>query len=209
MKLTFPCRRLIHAVFTGLMLLTVVRPSLAGTDHNGAVTSGKSAGTPAVERSFQWTRDRKLTWNDFRGPVRMAAGDRTVAETACGIGFETNEVRAGIKPKFFVYNTFETTTSWVKAEDATPEVLQHEQSHFDICELYTRKLRERFSKASVNVHNMQTVIRNIYEATEREYAARQQRYEDETRHGIIGREQQRWTDMINRELTETEQWMTN
>jgi hypothetical protein len=160
------------------------------------------------EKHFSWSKARKLVWDDFKGPVPGNAPQRIAAVTSCSIAIETNTVTSDNPPKIYLYNTFETGTSWVKLEHTTASILQHEQTHFDICELYTRKMRERFSKANINVRNLQQVVRSIYQSTHGEYVARQQRYEEETQHGIIDDAQARWTRMIDEELSKTEAWMS-
>ena len=153
-----------------------------------------------AERRFGWSAARPLAWADFKGSVPADAGALTVAETSCGIGVETSTVTSANTPKVYVFNTFQTYTSWVRAADSTADVLEHEQCHWDICELYTRKMRQRFAVASINVSNLQRVVSKIFNETQREYGARQQRYENETRHGTIREQQTRWTQMIADEL---------
>ena len=159
-----------------------------------------------LEKRFSWTTDRKLKWDDFKGNVPGGASNKTAAETSCGIAIETNTVNSRNPVKVYVFNTFLTSTSWVRTANKKDHILEHEQCHFYICELYTRKMRERFSKAKMNVQNMQSVIRNIYNSTMNDYAARQQAYEQETQHGIVEDAQQRWMKKIAEELAETESW---
>ena len=94
----------------------------------------------------------------------------------------------------------------MKDDQHKEEILAHEQCHFDICELYTRKLRERIASANINVRNLKTTLRSIYKDVQDDYRARQQQYEDETEHGIIPEEQARWQEEIAKELVATEQW---
>lgn len=168
----------------------------------------KAENPKLYEREIKWTKERKLTWNDFRGPVQSQMGDMVAAATYCGFGFETNQLSSSNqKLKILVYNSFYTDKSWGHKEDQTPEVLVHEQGHFDLCELYTRKLRERMNNVTnVNVHNLQSKLNNIYEQIKKEYGDRQERYEEETEHGLIAQAQQRWLNDIAKELNDSEQW---
>ena len=161
------------------------------------------------EREIKWTKDRKLTWDDFRGPVQKQMGPLVAAATYCGFGFETNQLSAdNTKLKILVYNSFYTDKSWGHKNERTPEVLVHEQGHFDLCEVYTRKLRERMTKASANVtvHNLKLTLESIYEGIKVEYSARQERYEEETEHGLIADAQDRWVNDIAKELQASEEW---
>jgi hypothetical protein len=160
------------------------------------------------EREIKWNKERKLTWNDFRGPVQHQMGDMVAAATYCGFGFETNQIsNDNQKLKILVYNSFYTDKSWGHKTDQTSEVLEHEQCHFDICEVYTRRLRQRMNSISnVTVHNLQPTLNNIYEQIKKEYSDRQERYEDETEHGLIADAQKHWENEIAKELQETESW---
>src|SRR5690606_38649660 len=100
--------------------------------------------TGNAEMELSWSKFRKLTWNDFRGSIPHDAEEQTAAATYCGIGFETNTTSHHHNDlKIRVYNTFYPHSSWARPEEMNDAVLAHEQGHFDLCELYTRKLRER------------------------------------------------------------------
>lgn len=171
------------------------------------VTFYKSENPYSYEKEFGWDENRKLSWGDFRGPMQPQMGEDVAAATFCGIGFETNTISAhNPSLKVHVYNTFYATKSWVKTGLERPEILSHEQCHFDICELYTRKLRERMSSADVTVATMKTKLKNIYTELQKEYVTRQELYEAETEHGIIPEEQAKWERMIAAELSASEKW---
>lgn len=154
---------------------------------------------------ISWQKDRKLTWGDFRGPVPEDAETQTAAATFCGIGFETNTITNNSNNlKIRVYNTFYLNNSWARSEDMNDDVLAHEQGHFDLCELYTRKLRERMSKIQGNVNTLKPALRKIYEDLQEEYKNRQEVYEAETAHGVNLKEQKKWQGILERELSETE-----
>lgn len=157
------------------------------------------------EAEFSWSSGRRLQWSDFRGAVPEGKG-RTAAETACGIGFETNSVTGNGPVIVNVYNSFSTVDSWVRPGVTNPEVLSHEQGHFDLCEIYTRRLRERVSKLHLTGRTMKTVLPQLYDKLQQEYIERQQEYEEETRHGIDEQQQRRWQLRIADELDETSAW---
>jgi hypothetical protein len=155
---------------------------------------------------MKWIDGSRLSWNDFRGKMPARAKDETAAATYCGIGFETNTIGENEAPKVFVYNTFYANQSWVRPGEQTPEILAHEQGHFDICELYTRMLREKINAAKLNFHNMKAALASIYSQVNKIYQARQQAYEDETQHGLVAAQQQKWQQEIALELEQSKQW---
>jgi hypothetical protein len=175
-------------------------------DHIVA-TLYKAENPRAYETEFSWTADRKLNWDDFRGPVQPYSTENIAAATFCAIGFETNTVTLeNQKLKVNVFNTFYTRKSWVRDEEKNPNILAHEQGHFDLCELYTRKLRERMADINVDIHSLRAKLKGIYAQLQKEYQERQQLYEDETNHGLIYNEQDRWQNMITLELEQMEKW---
>jgi hypothetical protein len=169
--------------------------------------SRMTASSTSSSSEMTWSKERKLTWDDFRGAIPHNAEEQTAAATYCGIGFETNSISStNTNLKIRVYNTFYINNSWARPEEMNEDVLAHEQGHFDLCELYTRKLRERMSNLKVNANTMKPTLRKIYEELQVEYRARQEAYEDETSHGVNLPQQKRWQRLVDAELAETEQW---
>jgi hypothetical protein len=174
-----------------------------------SVTLYKAENPRKLESEFSWSKERRLTWDDFRGPIRRDMGEMVAAATFCGFGFETNTIsKNNPKLKIFVSNTFLTNKSWGRPADMTPEVLVHEQGHFDLCEVYTRMLRRDMNNAvaSINVSNLEATLNNIYDRIQKEYAVEQERYEHETEHGLVADAQQNWVNHIDRELTKLDSW---
>jgi hypothetical protein len=188
---------------------------LIGTQSTALFGKGEGAKEgstvrPAVATSaanvteFQWKEHSRLSWDDFRGPVAVTDDeDETAAVTHCGMGFKTAPGAPGEKPQIIVFNKFYTNKSWVRGDAKLPEILEHEQGHFDLCEIYTRKLRARITGFDLDKSNARQALYDIYYSINGEYEARQQRYEDETTHGVNEREQKRWTATIERELEAT------
>jgi predicted secreted Zn-dependent protease len=94
----------------------------------------------------------------------------------------------------------------VRPEERNDNILAHEQGHFDLCELYTRKLRERMSNVQVNVKTLKPVLSSIYDQVQQEYRQRQEEYENDTEHGVNLLQQKKWQQMLERELGQTEDW---
>ena len=170
-----------------------------------------TAPVSASPATFQWVEHRTLSWDDFRGDI-STANDDVAAATHCGIGFKTNVPPTGGKPEIIVYNLFYTSGSWVKPDAKIPQILAHEQGHFDLCEIYTRKLRERMksfdpstSKNVLNTDDIKLALMALYNEISNEYEDRQQAYEQQTTHGTIIAEQRRWQEMIAHELLTSNQ----
>lgn len=160
----------------------------------------KTENPRAIEQAFQWSPYRRLTWEDFRGGIRRGVTDRTAAETSCGIAIETSLATASDKARVYVFNTFDKQKSWVRPGQDITSVLEHEQGHWDLCELYTRKIQARFNAAHITGGSLKREVSRIYDSGMQEYVERQEQYERETAHGTIASEQKRWTEMLSREL---------
>ena len=82
-------------------------------------------------------------------------------------------------------------------------VLKHEQLHFDVCELYARKLRQKLTETDFKkVKNVQQLIQNAYTKISQDFNKEQDRYDEDTEHGLNAAKQQVWNDDINRRIKE-------
>jgi hypothetical protein len=148
---------------------------------------------------FQWHDHTKLSWDDFKGAVN-ATHDESAAATYCSIGFKTAATTPGGKPEIVVYNSFYINKSWVRSDARIQSILDHEQGHFDLCEIYTRKLKERMNNFNFDIPNVKQALISIYTELNKEYELRQQAYEQETVHGTNIMEQKKWQVVIASEL---------
>lgn len=153
-----------------------------------------------ADRAFHWTPERKLRWEDFQGRRRSGCSERVVAETSCGISVETSLAPASSVAKIYVFNTFDKRQSWVHPGGECPAVLRHEQGHWDLCEIYTRKMQRRFDALSIRGGKLTEMVARVFDQVEGEYLRRQEAYEAETRHGIDKDAQAIWEQRIAREL---------
>ncbi len=85
-----------------------------------------------------WKKDRPLTWDDFKGkPAKrfaVASTNYDILKKVLSINKDSSRVE--VKAVFFC------NKSWKKERWIDQTVLNHEQKHFDIVELYARKLRK-------------------------------------------------------------------
>ncbi len=191
----------VYAILLGCFIFTqgFVASGKDGKESGKAVASAGSVVANNAPAEFQWNEHNKLSWDDFRGNVH-AETERSAAATHCGIGFKTKTEGPDKKPKVVVYNTFYTSKSWVRPDAKEPSILEHEQGHFDLCEIYTRKLRARMEQFDFSVADIRAALMNIYEDISREYENRQKAYEQETVHGTNFTAQKHWREMIALEL---------
>ncbi len=155
------------------------------------------------EKEIEWTADRKLTWEDFKGNPKTYTNSNTAAQTYCGFGFQTNRVTMFTNAKIFTSNSFNTNLSWVRSDQKNNAgLLEHEQGHFDLCEVYTRQLRKQLEEKKLTVFNLNTDANVIFKAVSALYLDRQEQYERETNYGLDRQKQIEWTKLIALELNE-------
>ena len=143
-----------------------------------------------------WSKDYKLQWTDFKG---KPAGTLK-AMTWSTIELEPKKVDAsGITLTLNAY--FLKNQSWRQKDFTDDFVLQHEQTHFDMAEVYTRKLRKKISETKFkDTKKAMTEIQKMYNETFGELKAYQKTYDEETKHSVNKEAQIRWNKKIADEL---------
>jgi hypothetical protein len=155
------------------------------------------------EKEIEWTADRKLDWSDFKGEVPLnEINTRTLATTYAQIAFRTNYVSLFTKGKTFVKASFRCDSSWMKTvAPNNKNILLHEQAHFDLTELYARKLRQEFSKMKISVFNMPKVNK-MFTENYMDYYHREHLFDYETEHGLDTLKEKLWEETIKNELNQ-------
>lgn len=157
------------------------------------------------EKQIEWSKDRKLTWNDFKGKPINRLDFTAGAESNCGFGFQSNVVRLIGKVKMKVVNTFDCNLSWVLPENKKSiELLEHEQLHFDLSQIYARHLRKKLDDSKLNLFNFTKESNKIFDDIFLLFKERQTLYDSETNHGINNAVQKNWKKNIEKELNELE-----
>src|SRR5690606_34579490 len=87
------------------------------------------------------------------------------------------------------------TTSWTATDDEY--CLQHEQLHFDIGELYARKIRRLLN---LNRKSSKAQILGLVNEMIHSFNETQSQFDIDTSHGIYLERQQRWRDSVDLEL---------
>lgn len=152
------------------------------------------------EVEIEWSENRKLTWDDFKGVPNSVDLPEAAAATNSGFGSYSNRPHMlETKGEFFVVTKFYKNTSWVISDKKSDYILNHEQLHFDLAEVYSRKYRKALQAAKLELRNMQqaeTIFNRVYS----DFVKRQERYDNETEHGINTVKQGEWNAIIEIEL---------
>lgn len=146
-----------------------------------------------------WQHDKRLEWSDFKGKPSRASNASAV--TASGITYSFSSMRKNgkIEVDFQVNSYFYPEESWVSS--ATPDtlILDHEQLHFDITEIFTRKLRLKFAEATYT-DNIKKEVGAIYKQILKELRDYQNLYDKETNFSRNYEKQLEWNEKVKMAL---------
>ena len=150
--------------------------------------------------TITWKASERLTWDDFKGEIPNNA--RAAATTASGITyrFSTTGNRDYMKVDFKVDTYFYPNKSWYQPELCDDVILSHEQLHFDISELYARKLTERLNQAKFTRNNIKSKVKVIYRKINEELNDFQNKYDNETNFSRDREQQLIWNENIAQQL---------
>ncbi len=153
-----------------------------------------------------WSPDDPLVWADFQGEPDslLITGDgHSDAGIHTMIIVDYCCEREGTSDICF-QPAIHRKKSW-SVSDSEP-LLIHEQLHFDITELITRKIRKAISRSSAVTANEKY---RVYLRVVRELSKIQIRYDRETDHGLRLVRQQKWKEKVRRELNELKAFAKN
>ncbi|HTQ26824.1 MAG TPA: DUF922 domain-containing protein [Puia sp.] len=143
---------------------------------------------------IDWSPERKLVWSDFR--ARPVTGTRVAAlsGTSIKVDFEFTDESM----RYHIRCQFDRERSWGRVK--TAYILSHEQLHFDIAELYARKLNKALSMYRHFGRENEKEVDEVYQHVMRVYRDEQEEYDQETDFSIDRAEQARWSKKISAEL---------
>lgn len=154
-----------------------------GASTPGLAQSGK-------EEMLDWREDRKLTWADYKASPERDSDAAASTTTYLLIDYYISRNNFSYK----IESRFSKSRSW--GLHRTDYILAHEQGHFDIAEVFARKLNKRMSEYRFNLRTYEKDLRQIYEEVTNEKLEMQNRYDRETNHSINKVQQAAWLKKI-------------
>lgn len=154
-----------------------------------------------AQEEVPWSPTSKLEWKDFKGEVPL--GSKAAATTASGISysFSTFYENGEMKVDYQVQAFFYPTKSWYRPQICNDMTLLHEQLHFDISEVFARKMDREMSETEFT-KNIKQEVRVLYKRILKELDAFQRRYDLETDFSRNIEKQKLWQKQINSLLKE-------
>lgn len=137
----------------------------------------------------KWDADHKISWDNF---IVKDTNDRFAAES--NTFFKANFFLKNDSVFCQVITYLNADRSWRKPSLQTEGeyAINHEQVHFDITEIFARKIRKALILNAANEPQVEKIYFDHAKAC-REF---QELYDKETRHSIDKRNQERWNKHI-------------
>jgi hypothetical protein len=152
------------------------------------------------EELLEWTAGRKLTWADYKAKPNPDSDAAASTTTYLGIDYNITSTSFSYK----IESRFSKTHSW--GLHKTDYILSHEQGHFDIAEIFARKLNKKMSEYKFDKRTYEKDLKKIYEDVTNEKTETQNKYDKETNHSINKEKQAEWLKKIATMLEEYADW---
>lgn len=156
-----------------------------------------------AQDTIYWSVKRKLTWNDFKGKPDSLSGFKAMTLAGMGYGIRFGEKSFSYKIDCY----FLCHKSWTLADSAS--LLIHEQGHFDIAELFARKMRKAFSDYKYNYESVSEDLKKIQAEILQARAEMNNLYDRETDYSKDKKQQQAWNLKIKTELDKLKDCASN
>lgn len=153
------------------------------------------------EKEIYWHSDRKLTIADFRGSTENRPA---TASTHCGFTITYTNDRLNGNVLVTISTEFYPRDSYFNAMEDSLYVLEHEQLHFDISEVYSRKFAKMALEQVNTAGDWANEIHALYQSVYSEMIVRQDAYDAasyEDKHQLTT-----WQEMIGEELKDLEEY---
>ena len=153
-----------------------------------------AAAQDANEELLNWNTGKRLVWSDYKS--KPDAGSDAAASTATYLGINYN-----ITSSSFTYKitcSFSKNKSWGRYK--TDYILSHEQGHFDITEIFARKLNKRISEYKFDRTTYKSDLQKIYQDILDEKEGFQNQYDEETDFSRNKEKQAEWLKKIEKLL---------
>lgn len=152
------------------------------------------------EELLTWSDSQKLTWADYKGSPNPQSDAAASTTTYLAIEYNISSYSFGYK----IRSRFSKNRSW--GLHKTDYILSHEQGHFDIAEIFARKLHQKMSEYKFDKKSYQKDLKKIYEDVTKEKEEMQNKYDKETNHSIRREAQMAWLKKISFMLDEYADW---
>jgi len=142
----------------------------------------------------EWSPAKRLTWDDYLAKPSSSSDAAAITSTALGLEYHVRNNALTYK----ITCKFSKTRSWGKYK--TDYILEHEQGHFDITEIFARKLENALREYDFNPKKFKNDLDQIYREIMEKKEELQNQYDVETDYSRNKEKQAEWLKKIQREL---------
>lgn len=161
---------------------------------------------PRQHEAIVWSETRRLTWDDFRArPIRELDGARSALNYRTRVGCRNQRLHFRILAVFLPAQS-SVTYRIISSGLASRVGLAHEQLHFDLAEVYARRIRRMYAELPDPCPRSDEALEALADPLFREAADAQRRYDDYTRFGESEARQLEWGKRIAADLAELKAW---
>jgi hypothetical protein len=153
--------------------------------------------------TIYWRPDYKLKWDDFKGKPDSSSQFGAISYPGIKYSLSANEDSFNTKVLCF----FIKSKSWVRVISTTG--LIHEQGHFDIAELFARRLRKAFAEYKFNYRTIGKDINNLFLLNKQERAKMDILYDKETDFSRNKKQQMLWNNKLKTELNKLKKYTSS
>jgi hypothetical protein len=145
-----------------------------------------------------WSDRVSLTWSNFEGTPLKSSKYSAISSVGIRVDYTC------VISELYVYSYFTPSKSWVNLKDTSENILKHERGHFDIAEIFARKLRERILKSKFSEKKINIKISKMFNGIYEDYIKEQKLYDRETNLSKNNINQKMWDEKIKRNLEDLE-----
>ena len=154
-----------------------------------------SFGIVKEDNSLQWSAARRLSWEDFKSRPDHNSTNAALTSSAVSFSYSYDSEKGF---SYTIACLFQKNSSWGKIK--TEYILAHEQGHFDIAEIFARRLNKLMKAYSFNPATAQKEVPAIYQQVMTDLAAMQNQYDSETDFSRDKEQQAVWSLKIHSTL---------
>lgn len=155
------------------------------------------------ENRRSWSEYMPLDWSDFQA-VPPGMSKRNIAAITSSVIQYRYYCEDG-KIQYSVQSVFLKDESWVRETARTNDYLRHEQLHFDITEVFARKLKRFLGQRTYYCDDVREFERQINDVLA-QWRELQAKYDRETQYSLDYRRQASWNDYVATLLTRYEDY---
>ena len=148
------------------------------------------------EEKMEWDAERQLIWKDFKGKPEKIKDFVATTNSGVSLAFGSQTKNGITEYTTEVATYFYAKSSWYRPGNVSAYILKHEQTHFDISEIFARKLRKTLQELDQNNPDFKNLVQKAFNDNEYERVLFQADFDLETDHSNYPDEEREWEQKV-------------